>query len=146
MPPAFILSQDQTLHCKKFDRLSRGALFFGSTVQLSNQGASRLNSGNLTLFSHLHCAVQFPRSTPRFRGNRILLYTTFSFLQIALSFFFEFAIIQMKKRDESHPVSKVRYTIITNEDFSNRFLVFLRKIFVATCISYNYIVEITSAY
>ena len=41
MPPAFILSQDQTLHCKKFDRPFSGRFIL---VQLLTQyqGASRL--------------------------------------------------------------------------------------------------------
>ena len=88
MPPAFILSQDQTLHCKKFDRLLRGASFWFYCLT-QYQGASRLDSGNLTLISHLHCAVQFPRSIPVLGATRHYFTPDFVFCKSFGRFFME---------------------------------------------------------
>ena len=88
MPPAFILSQDQTLHCKKFDRLLRGALFFGSTVN-SASGGFPIDSGNLTLYFAFALRCSISKEHSPFSGQQdITLHPIFRFAN-RLAVFFE---------------------------------------------------------
>ena len=76
MPPAFILSQDQTLHKRKSDRPPRGGRI-RSWFYNSKQGMRRLAAARLTsslsfyiLFCiALHCAARFSRSRSAFSAK-----------------------------------------------------------------------------
>ena len=112
MPPAFILSQDQTLHCKKSDRAIK-ARFIGSTYS-DLGGFPWLAPGSLTLdlFAFaLRCSISKERGP--FSGRREINLHPFSafanrfavFLGIFVSFF----------RISSISIQKVSFT--TNHDY-----------------------------
>ena len=92
MPPAFILSQDQTLHCKKFDRPFSGRFVLVLLTQY--QGASRFDSGNLTLCrGHLMTSricialFNFQGASPFSGQQDITLHHFFSFANRLAAFF-----------------------------------------------------------
>ena len=95
MPPAFILSQDQTLHCKKLDRPFRGA--FSWFLFFSKKRGSCSASRGTRLTHHfrivLCCSIskELPSSrTPQARlsrNDRRITYTAFTALQADPSLF-----------------------------------------------------------
>ena len=94
MPPAFILSQDQTLHYKKFDtpgRLTGRFQFLGGNLRPSSRPAQvrSLRSKELNCLSIAsYCAALLPRSPSPFRATS-LLYHRFWLLQVAAAIFRE---------------------------------------------------------
>ena len=95
MPPAFILSQDQTLHYKKFDtpgRLTGRFQFLGGNLRPSTRPAQvrALRSKELNCLSIAsYCAARFPRNVVAF-GRLHYFITGFGFCKSPRRFFVNF--------------------------------------------------------
>ncbi len=116
MPPAFILSQDQTLHNEKPDRPPRGRCSFnwfyaqkkgvgGSLRRLTlhiepppPRRGHRISAMRSVCLpprgpprgAHSHCAVRFPRSSTPSSGDESLIYHPFPVPQVGCPFFLAF--------------------------------------------------------
>ena len=114
MPPAFILSQDQTLHYKKFDtpgRLTGRFQFLGGNLRLSSRAAQvrALRSKELNCLSIAsYCAALLPRSPSPFRATS-LLYHRFWLLQAAAAIFRELFFVHSLGTFAVHRATSLSY-------------------------------------
>ena len=110
MPPAFVLSQDQTLRKKNFlSEIPIQALIYEITLIVNFQG--------------LHRTIQFSISPPLFRGNESLIYHHPRFCQTDFEDFFDFFISRAVGTDLKPPDlgRKTSFNIASKENFASEF-------------------------
>ena len=120
MPPAFVLSQDQTLRKKNF------------LSEIPIQAFDFLRLLSIRIFQGLHRTIQFSISPPHQRGNGFLIYHRPRSFQIAFRRFFELFLSAPQppaNLKQSVTGRKTSFNIALADSFASRFSAFFATFF-----------------